>query len=250
MAYGDQIALAIANARLQQHLERDAIDAERNWLARELHDTVTQEIFSASLLAQSIPRLWEPHPTAAEHALEELHTLTRGALAGLRMLLFELRPVTIEQVPLADLLRQLGEVMATRAGAPIAVRIEGADRLSLPKAVKLAFYRVAQEALTNSAKYARAHAISVQLRHRRTGRIVLAIEDDGHGFDPAHIPAGHFGLAMMRERAQGIGATLHVRSRPGTGTRVTAEWKPDAAASALAREEEVHERTRSHAPTR
>ncbi|HZC79009.1 MAG TPA: histidine kinase, partial [Ktedonobacterales bacterium] len=247
MAYGDQIALAIANARLQQHIERDAIDAERNWLARELHDTVTQEIFSASLLAQSIPRLWEPHQSAAEHALEELHKLTRGALAGLRMLLFELRPVTLEQVPLPDLLRQLGEVMTTRAGAPVAVCIEGADALLLPTAVKPALYRVAQEALANAARHARAHAISVQLCHRRTGRIVLAVEDDGSGFDPVRIPVGHFGLAMMRERAQGIGATLHVKSRPGTGTRVIAEWRPDAGIPALVRAEAARGRTRLHA---
>jgi PAS domain S-box-containing protein len=247
MAYGDQIALAIANARLQQHIEQDAIDAQRNWLARELHDTVTQEIFSASLLAQSIPRLWEPHPSAAEHALEELHKLTRSALAGLRMLLFELRPATLEQVPLPDLLRQLGEVMSTRSGAPVTVRIEGADALLLPTAVKLALYRVAQEALSNAARHARAHAISVQLRHRRTGRIVLAVEDDGNGFDPVHIPAGHFGLAMMRERAQDIGATLHVKSRPGTGTRVIAEWRPDAGVPSLVRAEAACGRVRLHA---
>jgi two-component system nitrate/nitrite sensor histidine kinase NarX len=232
---------------LQQHIERDAIDAERNWLARELHDTVTQEIVSASLLAQSIPRLWEPHPSAAEHALEELHKLTRGALAGLRMLLFELRPATLEQVPLPDLLRQLGEVMSTRTGAPVAVRIEGADAPLLPTPVKLALYRVAQEALSNAARHARAQAISVQLRHRRTGRIVLAVEDDGSGFDPARIPAGHLGLAMMRERAQGIGATLHVKSRPGTGTQVIAEWRPGVEVTAPAREEAARGRTRVHA---
>src|SRR5260370_22546552 len=221
------IGLALASAGLQHHIERDAIDAERNWLARELHDTVTQEIFSASLLAQSIPRLWEPHPSAAEHALEELHKLTRGALAGLRMLLFELRPVTLEQVPLPDLLRQLGEVMSTRAGMPVAVRVEGADALLLPTAVKLALYRVAQEALSNAARHARAHAISVHLRQRRTGRIVLEVENDGSGFDPVHVSAVHFGLAMMRERAQGIGATLRVTSRPRISTRVMVECRPD-----------------------
>jgi signal transduction histidine kinase len=130
--------------------------------------------------------------------------------------------------------------MSTRAKAPIAVRLpgskgasEGKDTLEppLPLAVKIAFYRVAQEALMNATKYAKARAINVQLRtHGRSwdrGKIELEITDDGQGFDPRAIPAGHFGLAMMRERAHAVGATVQVRSQPRQGTRIVVAWQHD-----------------------
>jgi signal transduction histidine kinase len=232
MAYADQVALAIANARLQEHIKQVASETERNRLARELHDTVTQEIFSASLLAESIPRLWDDHRAQAAQALKDLHDLTHGALAALRVLLFELRPATLEQMPLGALLHQLSEAMTTRAAAPIAVRVAG-DELPLPVDVKLAFYRAAQEALTNAAQHAGARAMLVQLRHWRNGRLLLEVEDDGRGFDPEAVSPDHLGVAMMRERLQAVGATLRVRSRPGEGTRIIAEWKRDSGGPAL-----------------
>jgi hypothetical protein len=131
-------------------------------------------------------------------------------LAGLRTLLFELRPATLEQIPLATLLRQLGEAMSTRADVPIAVRLQDSEGASrdveplMPAAVKVVFYRVAQEALMNAAKYANAHTIRVRLRIRgtlATNRLELEVADDGRGFDPEAVPTGHFGLAIMRERA-------------------------------------------------
>jgi signal transduction histidine kinase len=236
-----------------------AAAAERDRLAHELHDTVTQEIFSASLLAESITRNWREHRAEAEAALHQLPALTRGALAGLRVLLLELRPTTLDDLPLSALLRQLAEAMSTRAKVPIAVSVwitgtdasasDGADgaKLVLPPDVKVVFYRVAQEALMNAAKHANARAISVQLRTRGAGKgkgrgrgnakgrkgtgmqgrrstLELEIDDDGQGFDPTAIPAGHFGLAMMRERALTVDATLQVRSQPGQGTQIVAAW--------------------------
>lgn len=224
MAYGDQIALAVANTRLQDHIERAAIEAERNRLARDLHDTVTQEIFTASVLAESIPQVWERRRAEAEANLRQVHQLTRGALAALRALLLELRPAVLEQKTLADLLRQLGEVMEARTGIPIALSITD-DDLSIPTDVKVAFYRIAQEALMNAGKYARANNITVRLRSLRAkGAIQLEVEDDGQGFDTRAIPAGHFGIGMMHERARGAKARVRITSRREHGTRIAVKW--------------------------
>lgn len=225
MAYGDQIALAVANARLQDHIEREATENERNRLARELHDTVTQEIFTASMLSESIPRIWEHHRAEAEASLGEVHRLIRGALAALRALLLELRPAVLEQKALDELLQQLAEVMATRANVPIDLTIAD-DCPPIPNAVKVAFYRIAQEALMNTAKYANPQHVAVRLRRLRGAHeaIQLDVQDDGQGFDPGAIPAGHFGLGMMRERARAAGATLRISSRPQQGTRIAVKW--------------------------
>jgi PAS domain S-box-containing protein len=224
MAYGDQVALAIANAHLQNHIERAATEAERNRIARELHDTVTQEIFSASLLAQAIPRIWEQHRAEAERSLHGLYQITRGALAALRALLLELRPSALEQTALAELLRQLGDAMANRAGVPITLTVTD-DFPPLPAEVKFALYRIAQEALANAAKHAAAHRITMRLVGRPGGgAIQLEVRDDGQGFEPGAVPAGHFGIGMMQERARSVGATLRIRSRIGQGTRVLVEW--------------------------
>jgi PAS domain S-box-containing protein len=227
-AYADQAALAITNARLQGHLEQESAAAERNRLARELHDTVNQEIFSASLIVAGLPTVWQTHRAEAETGLQQLHELIRSALAGLRALLLELRPGQLEQTPLSVALQKLGTAMSTRAGMPIHVDIEGVagPEPLMPGPVKVACYRVAQEALMNAAKYAKAHAIRIRLRTYGTSRLELEVADDGRGFDPeAARPAGHFGVAMMRERAQAVGASVQVRSRAGQGTMVRMTWR-------------------------
>jgi PAS domain S-box-containing protein len=230
MAYGDQIALAIANAHLQNHIEQAAKEAERNRLARELHDTVTQEIFTASVLAESIPQVWDHHRDAAEASLRQVRQLTRSALAALRALLLELRPAVLEQRTLADLLRQLGEIMTTRTGTPIDLTID--DHCPpTPLSVKVAYYRIAQEALMNAAKYANAQHINISLRYLADeGDIQLVVRDDGQGFDASAVPAGHFGLGMMRERARAAGASLRITSQRDRGTRVAVRWAPANAA--------------------
>jgi len=121
--------------------------------------------------------------------------------------------------------------MSTRAGVPAVVDVEGAAAMLeplAPAAVKFACYRVAQEALMNATKHARAHAIRVRLRATATSgerRLELEIADDGRGFDPREIPAGHFGLAIMHERARSVGANVRVRSQAGQGTVVSMTWR-------------------------
>jgi two-component system nitrate/nitrite sensor histidine kinase NarX len=253
-AYADQVALAIANARLQAHLEQEAAAAERNRLAQELHDTVKQELYSASLIAQSVPMVWQTHRARAEAALRELYTLTQSAHAGLQALLLELRPAALGQSPLAETLRQLSAAMSTRAGVPVVVDVEGAaarPEPPLPAAVKIACYRVAQEALTNAAKYAHAHAVRVRLRTTVTNgkrRLGLEIADDGRGFDPRAIPAGHFGLAIMRERAQSVGAKVQVRSHIGQGTVVSMTWSSGQKSVALEQPKQAKRAARAVRP--
>jgi PAS domain S-box-containing protein len=217
----DQAALAIANARLHDQIERTAVAAERNRIARDLHDAVTQTLFAASLIAEVLPRIWERNEEEGRKRLAELSELTRGALAEMRTLLLELRPAKLIEVDIADLLRQLAEATAGRARVPITVQIEGDAKI--PTDVKLAFYRIAQEALNNVAKHAHAHRVQVQLQ-RMPDVVELTIRDNGRGFVFEHITPEHLGLGIMRERADAIGATLQILSQPGHGTAVAVRW--------------------------
>ena len=153
-AFADQTALAIENARLREQAEQAAAIEERQWLARELHDAVTQTLFSASLISEVIPEIWETNPDEAVRRLEQLRRLTRGALAEMRMLLVELRPGVLSELSLTDLLRQLADAAAGTTGADVNVRFEGPGPIRLPANVQIALYRIAQEALNNIAKHA------------------------------------------------------------------------------------------------
>jgi signal transduction histidine kinase len=234
IAYADQIALAIANARLQMHIAQAATEAERARLARELHDTVTQDLYSASLLAEALPRVWDQDPADVVRALGQLHEISQSGLATLRLLLLELRPDGLDEMALPALLRLLLNAMRTRAGVPLSLDITGEEDSwpLLTQEVKHAFYRMAQEAVTNAVKYAAATRIVVRLhraerraeRRVEQGTLRMEIEDDGVGFDPRASTPGHFGLAMMRERAHAVGATVRVESHAGQGTRLVIAW--------------------------
>jgi signal transduction histidine kinase len=197
---------------------------ERQRLARELHDAVTQTLFSASLIADVVPRLWQRDPAEGRRRLAELRALTRGALAEMRALLVELRPGSIVEIPIDQLVRQLTEATSSRAGVAVGLRVEGAAGRPLPSEVQMGIYRIAQEALNNVARHAHATCIEVTLTIGQRG-LELVVLDDGRGLDPASIPAGHFGVQIMHERAQAIGAQLELASRPTGGTRVAVSWR-------------------------
>jgi signal transduction histidine kinase len=220
-AIGQQIGVAVENARLYQQAEETAAAAERTRLARELHDAVTQTLFSASLIAEVLPDVWSMSEDEGRRRLEELRQLTRGALAEMRTLLVELRPNALVQIPLADLLRQLCESLVGRSRLPIEVSVEGQRKL--PPDVQVALYRITQEALNNVVKHSHATQVLVTLRLHETVR--LSIADDGSGFDPARVPPDHLGLKIMRERADSIGARISIESQPGEGTQVSVSWK-------------------------
>jgi signal transduction histidine kinase len=217
----DQAALAIENARLSERAQQAATLEERQRLARELHDAVTQTLFSASLIAEVAPRLWQRDPDEASRRLEELRVLTRGALAEMRALLLELRPGALVETPIGQLVRQLSDAMTSRARLVADVHITGERRL--PTDVQVALYRIAQEALNNVVKHAQATRVEVELTGSAAG-IDLAVLDDGRGFDPNSVPPGHLGVGIMRERAEAIGAQLSISAREHGGTRVELRW--------------------------
>lgn len=214
----DQLSVAIENVYLFEKAEDVAVAAERNRLARELHDAVTQTLFSASLIADVLPRIWERDPDQGRARLEELRELTRGALAEMRTLLLELRPATLTESSLAELLRQLTQAFGGRARLPIELMVEG--ERPLPPETQIALYRIAQEALNNITKHAAANQVIMQLLFSPKA-VSLSIQDDGRGFDLSDAPLNSLGLGIMRERAEKIGAQLTINSRIGEGTIVT-----------------------------
>jgi nitrate/nitrite-specific signal transduction histidine kinase len=244
-AVGQQTGVAVENAHLYEQAEAHAVAAERSRLARDLHDAVTQTLFSTSLIAEVLPRLWERNPEEGRRRLNELQELTRGALAEMRTLLLELRPKALEEAQLGTLMRQLSASVTGRARIPVHVEIQG--RCALPFEVKVALYRIAQEALNNVVKHAGATQATLNLQCttapfdepdaeldvledvldiEETCRAVeLCVSDDGRGFDPGSIPPDHLGVSIMRERAVSIGAELELESEPGAGTRITVRWE-------------------------
>ncbi len=209
-----------ANELLQQKAAQDAVATERTRLARDLHDAVTQTLFSATLIADVLPELWQMNMDEGRRRLGELHELTRGALAEMRTLLVELRPNALVEVPLPTLLRQLTEAVRGRARLNVELSAEGERKL--PAEVQIGLYRTAQEALNNVVKHAKATQAVVTLRLGETVRLTVA--DNGAGFDPSAVTADHLGLKIMRERADAIHAKFSVYSEPGEGTQVSAVW--------------------------
>ena len=221
-AFADHAAVAIQNARLYEHSRALAALEERQRLARELHDAVSQTLFSASVLAEALPRLWDFDPKSVQEGLGELHLLTRGAMAEMRTLLLELRPSALIDTQLADLLRQLTEAFAARTRIEVKLDITG-EQPVLPDEAKLALYRIVQEALNNISKHARAQHVTVHL-HSMPDQVALRIIDNGRGFEPDQVAPDRMGLKIMAERARNTGAELEITSTPGTGTEIIALW--------------------------
>ena len=224
-----------ANQNLQEEIERrakiekelaeraaeEAVTADRTRLARDLHDAVTQTLFSASLTAEVLPDLWEMDVDEARKSTEELRQLTRGALAEMRTLLLELRPSTLTQTRLSDLIKQLCEAFIGRSRLPITLNIEG--DYELPPEVQVAMYRIAQESLNNIFKYARATQVDVNL-FISASTVHFEVRDNGIGFDISSSKPTSLGMRIMRERAEAIGADLHISSTLGAGTCVEVTW--------------------------
>jgi signal transduction histidine kinase len=219
-SFGDQAALAIENARLREQMERSAATAERLRLARDLHDSVTQSLFAASLQAEALSRGLRPASGEMRRSLSDVQRLTRGALAEMRTLLLEMRPAALEKSSLDVLLRHLVDATEARTRIPVKLSIAGLP--SLPPDVTIALYRIAQEALNNVVRHSKARHAWVTLAC--TDRLVtLVAGDDGRGFDAAPVGPEQFGLQFMRERADAVAATLSVSSARCHGTVVTVE---------------------------
>lgn len=223
MTFADQAAIAVTNARLHQQAQVTAAVSERERIARDLHDAVTQTIFSASLIADSLTvQLPEASPAVAAN-LATLVTLTKSALAELRALLLELRPEHLTATPLDRLLTQLAEAFTGRMGTPVQVTANCDPHYKPLPAVQIAVYRIAQEALNNVARHAHAQHVTINLV-LRPGAIRLGVLDDGRGFDVPARSRARLGIAILHERAAEIGARLTIDSAPGMGTQVFLFW--------------------------
>ena len=218
---GQQIGVAVENAHLYEQAEQGAITAERQRLARELHDAVTQTLFSANLIADVLPRIWQRSPEEGLQSLEELRQLTRGALAEMRTLLLEMRPESLQRADIKSLITQLADAFIGRVRIPLQLEISGS--CTLPQEEKVVFYRVAQEALNNVAKHSGARQVELHFECQ-PGQVRLRIKDDGLGFEPNSVTPDHMGIAIMRERASSIGASLKIESQVGQGTTVELVW--------------------------
>jgi signal transduction histidine kinase/putative methionine-R-sulfoxide reductase with GAF domain len=222
LTLASQVSLAIENARLRNQEKEVAIAAERNRLARDLHDAVTQTLFSATLIAEVIPKLWKKNAAEGERRLEELRQLTRGALAEMRTLLLELRPTALKDASFSDLIKQLSEALSGRTRIPVEVDLDEIPELE--EELKIALYRISQEAFNNIAKHANANLVKVKL-HSNQDICMLIISDDGKGMNEINFPSNHLGIGIMKERAVAINSVLEIDSKPGIGTTVTVKWK-------------------------
>src|SRR3954449_5202266 len=209
-------AIAIENARLHERSRELSIVEERNRLARELHDAVTQRLFGVALAAESASTLLERDRAAAAAELRRVSELARGAMEELRAVVFELRPASLESEGLGTVLRKHVEVLRRVSGQRIDLRIGELPRLPAASAAQV--LRIAQEALGNAVRHAAARHVKVRL-----DAAGLTVADDGRGFEPGAVRGKRLGLTSMAERATELGGTLRVTSAPGQGTTVRLE---------------------------
>jgi signal transduction histidine kinase/ligand-binding sensor domain-containing protein len=226
----DQAALAMENARLRKATEEIVVISERNRIARDLHDAITQTLFSANLIAESLPETMRSDIEKGEESLTDLQNLNRSALAEMRALLLELRPNVIKDISISELLRQMADTLRGRAGVKVTVDLS--ETFQLPEDVHFQFYRIAQEITTNIIKHSRAKNVEVSFAsktYKRSGQVfasaTMIIADDGIGFEEGKIQGVHFGIQDIHERAESIRAKMKIDSEPRKGTKIHLEWK-------------------------
>jgi signal transduction histidine kinase len=215
-------SIAITNAHLYEQSRELSTLSERNRLALELHDAVSQRLFSLVLTAEAAGTLFDRDRAAAREQVGKLQVLAREALDELRSLIFELRPPDLGRDGLCGALRKHVEVL--RRLHPGEIELDVDAELGGDPARDRELLRVAQEALQNAVRHARARHVAVRLRSEN-GRLLLEVEDDGVGFDPGapDLRSTRLGLTSMEERAQRLGGRLEIQSAPGAGTRVRLE---------------------------
>lgn len=204
---------------------QSAIELERKRIAGDLHDSVTQTLFSTAAIADALPEVWQRRPEEAMKGLNDLKHLTRGALAEMRTLLLELRPAALLDKKCGTLIKQLCEATAGRSRIAISIDIENDQQL--PPDIQFAFYRVSQGALTNIVKHAQASKVEARFKCQ-DHEVCLEIVDDGCGFDVEGIDGKGMGISIMRERARSIGGDLELTSEPKTGTRLSLVWRSNS----------------------
>jgi PAS domain S-box-containing protein len=222
-ALADQAVVAVVNDRLLAETGETSVLRERARLARELHDSVSQALFSMTLHARTaqlaIDKQGLPDDGPLGRSIAQLRELTQGALAEMRALIFELRPEALAAEGLVAAIGKQASALSARSGLIIAV--DGPDaRLAVEPQVEEHLYRIVLEALNNAVKHARASHAAVHVVPTDE-RLVITVTDDGVGFDVGRSHPGHLGLGTMRERAEAVGAELSVGAAGGRGTMVT-----------------------------
>jgi signal transduction histidine kinase len=215
----DVMAGAMENARLYRRAQEAAVLEERSRLARDLHDSISQQLFSMTLTAQAARAQLEKNPARTATQLERIQETAAAALAEMRALIFQLRPPGLSEHGLIGALQQHVASLDRREGLDVTLSVDGDERHA--RGVEQALYRIAQEALNNVVKHAGTCRVEVQL-NLYSEQIALTICDNGKGFDPSAIHHGgrHLGLISMRERATELGGRLELHSTPGNGTQI------------------------------
>jgi signal transduction histidine kinase len=219
-------AIAITNARLYEQSRELSVVSERNRLALELHDVVSQKLFSLMLTAEAAGAQLDTDPAAARAQIDRLRELAREALDELRSLILGLRPPELERDGLEGALRKELEMIGRIHGVTIELEVDGVPAMTNGGAGErdFAILRIAHEALNNAVQHARAEHVAVRLAARRD-HVTVEVSDDGVGFDPdsAEVRSRHLGLTSMEERARELGGRLKISSAPGRGTTVSLE---------------------------
>src|SRR5262249_18515445 len=221
---GYQLGIAVERARLHARAGLLATAEERTRLARELHDSLAQSLTAVTLQLEAADALATRSPEKTQKKVQEALRLTREALGETRRVVHNLRAGALQGKPLPEALRELGASYGRTYGLKATVTSEGPAGRLTPH-LEDGLFRIAQEALNNTVKHARARSVRIRLKvGPESAR--LTVQDDGQGFDPEHCDEAdtreHFGLVGMRERARLLGGTLHIQSAPGVGTRIEA----------------------------
>jgi signal transduction histidine kinase len=218
-AMADQATSAVDYGRLLNASREKVALEERQRLARDLHDSVSQAVYGIALGARSAKELLAKDPAQVREPLEYVLRLSEAALAEMRALIFELRPEALEREGLTGALKHHTAVLRARYGIAVEESLSGEPTMNWES--KQAVYRIAQEALHNAGRHARATQVRIVLS-QDDSQVRLEIQDNGVGFDPRSAFPGHFGLNTMRERATHLGGRLDIESSPGVGTTVCA----------------------------
>jgi signal transduction histidine kinase len=222
-------AIAITNASLYERSRELSILSERNRLALELHDVVSQKLFSLNLAAEAAATLLDRDPDQARPQIERVRDLAREALAELRALILGLRPAELERDGLEGVLRKEATMLQRVHGVSVQLDSDGAvTHVDGPRDAEI--LRIVEEALHNAVRHAAAQSVTVRLR-TRDDALTVQVTDDGIGFDPTdpELRSHHLGLTSMEERARELGGSLALRSEPGAGTVVSLEVPVDGA---------------------
>jgi signal transduction histidine kinase len=216
-AFAELAAIAIQNADLYEQVQLSVAMEERQKLARELHDSISQVLYGIALGLKTARTLLDRDPTSAAEPLDYCMTLAETGLAEIRALIFELRPESLEKEGLIIALIKQADGLKARYHLDIELDLGSEPPVSI--AIKETIYRIAQEGLNNIIRHAQATKTCIRLAWS-ADQLLFEIEDNGQGFDPILEKPGHIGLTSMRERAQRIGATLSIMSNAGQGTLI------------------------------